>query len=165
MATVGLLAIMLIMMLMRVAMPIGAVHTGQATAQVALSFRERMLLQRTNIYAIGAVLLLFATTGQIATLVEIGTLIAVFGLLSLPVRYTFTTDGVGLNNVVFRPWNEFQSAQQTSRGLRLIPREGAGAFTIYVLGAHRDAASRAIPQSLTIPPATLHPAVAKGRRG
>lgn len=164
MAILGLLATMLIVMLMRIAMPFGAVRTGRPTAQVTLSFRERMLLQRTNVYAIGTVLLLLAATGQSSPVIELLTLFAVFALLSLRVRYTLTTDGIGLNNVVFRPWAEFQSVEETRRGLRLVPRDGAGAFTLHVLGVHRAAALQALHLPLSRPAPPPRAVRVKGQR-
>jgi hypothetical protein len=55
-----LLASMLIIMLMSIMLPFGAKITGKKVGAIRLNFRERLLLQRINIYAIGFVLLLSA---------------------------------------------------------------------------------------------------------
>ena len=56
----------------------------------SLSMGERVRLQRTNVYAIGVVLLLGAATGEMPPIVELFVIVGVAVVLSIPVRYMHT---------------------------------------------------------------------------
>ena len=133
-----LLAGMLIIMLMGIMLPFGAKITGKKVSEIRLSFRERLLLQRINIYSIGGVLLLTAVTGLLPAFWELLVILAAMMLLFMRVRYLITNDGVALNNVVFRPWTEFTGFEVNSRGIILLPKAGLRQFKIRVLGKNRD---------------------------
>src|SRR6266545_6300931 len=119
-----LFVLMLFVMLMRVYMPKGTKVQGKVTHVFRLSLIERFLLQRVNLYAIGSVLFLMTVTGSISTAVEILVLLAAQILMALPVRFVLTSEGVALNNVVFRPWSDFASFSVASRRISLVGREG-----------------------------------------
>lgn len=135
-----LLAMMLIIMLMRIMLPIGTKMAGRRIKEIRLSFKERVLLQRINIYAIGAVLVLTAATGVLPQVWEIVIIFAVLVLLLMRVHYLVTTDGIALNNVVYRSWKDFTGFEVTRRGIRLIPRQGLRPFNVRVLGKHQQEA-------------------------
>jgi hypothetical protein len=144
MAVLALLAAMLIIMVMRVGLPIGAKTEGRVVRQIALSFRERVLMQRTNVYAIGFVLLLTAATGMLPTAIELLVILGVFALLMIPVRLKVTTSGIAVNNVVYRPLSEFSGVQPSRRGLRFVAQPGVRNLDVPLLGAHREEALRVI---------------------
>jgi ammonium transporter, Amt family len=132
-----LLFCMLIIMLMGIMLPIGAKIVGEPVREIRLSFRERLLLHRVNVYAIGIVLLLTAATGIVPFFWELLVAIVVMMLLLLRARYLITNSGVAMNNVVFRPWSEFTGFVIDRRGVRLLPRAGLRPFTIKVIGQHK----------------------------
>ncbi len=132
-----LLAVMLIITLMRVAVPIGQTIEGKAIRHVDLSYRERLLLHRTNIYAIGVVLLLTALGGALPLIVELVVVLATLLIVLMPARYILTSEGVALNNVVFRRWAEFDGAEIRRGRLRLQGRAGAAPLTLSVLAVQR----------------------------
>lgn len=149
MATLILFGAMLIVMLLRVALPFGADVAGKPQADVTLTYREKLLLHRINIYAIGAVMLLSAIggllTGLFAPLLVLGT----FVILTLPHRYRFTTTGVAFNNVVFRRWDEFESFEAREREIRLLPKAGVRSFSVRVLRANQQPALAIIRRHLS----------------
>jgi hypothetical protein len=151
-----LLMVMLIIMLMRIILPLGAKVAGKTVKEVRLSFRERVLLQRTNIYAIGTVLLLTTVTGNLSRGWELLVVIVAVMLLMLPVRYFFTTEGIALNNVVYRSWSDFIGYEVRRRGIRLLPQPGFRPFDIDVIGTRRE-------QAITLVRARLHE-IPDGRR-
>ncbi|MHB8647511.1 MAG: hypothetical protein ACYDAR_17145 [Thermomicrobiales bacterium] len=114
-----LCGMMLILTLMRVAVPIGQAVTGNVLGLIPLRFRERMRLQRTNIYLIGVLLLLGTVGGWLRAPINLIVVLATFVIVSIPVRYTITTDGIARNRVVFRRWEEF-SAIANQRGRMLL---------------------------------------------
>jgi len=102
-----LCGMMLIITLMRIAVPIGQPVAGDTLGVVPLRFRERIRLQRTNVYLIGAVLLLGTLGGWMRAPINLIVVLATFVIVSIPVEYTITTEGVARNRVVFRRWDEF----------------------------------------------------------
>jgi hypothetical protein len=159
MAIVLLFALMLGMMLMRVMLPIGAKVEGREVRQIVLTFRERVLMQRKNVYAIGAVLLLTAAGGLMSPVGELFVILATFGILTIPVRLRVMTSGLAVNNVVYRPMADFDAVEQTTRGLRFVAVSGMRNLDIPLLGAHREEALRVIhlpraPRAASTPRAT-----------
>lgn len=141
MLPVLLLACMLIIMLMRIAVPISAKTEGKPVKEIGLSFRERILLQRINIYAIGAVLLLTTVTGILPSFWEIIVVCAAIMLLLMRVRYIISNKGVAMNNVVYRPWSDFKGFEVGRRYIRLVPRDGLRPFDLRVLDKHQEEAT------------------------
>ncbi|MCL4395056.1 MAG: hypothetical protein M1482_09695 [Chloroflexi bacterium] len=132
MLTTILLGTMLVVMLMRVAAPLGQKTEGHVLDQVWLSFRERLLLQRTNIYAIGVVLVLGAVGGWVSTTFELLEILLAFAILMIPTRYVLTSEGIALNNTLFRRWDDFADYKLKGIRVHLVPRGRARAFTLFV---------------------------------
>lgn len=114
-----LCGMMLILTLMRVAVPVGQPVTGDVIGAMPLRFRERIRLQRTNVYLIGVVLLLGTLGGWLRAPINLIVVMATFVIVSIPIQYTFTTEGIARNRVVFRHWGEF-SAIADERGRILL---------------------------------------------
>ena len=149
MAIVLLLAVMLVIAAMRVFLPVGARVPGRPLGDVSLSWRERLLLQRTNMYLFGAVVLLGAASGALTGPLELVALLAAFAILTIPVRYRFTSEGIARNNVVFRAWSDFAGYREERSALVLEAVAGQRDFRLHVTGAHREAARRAVARLLS----------------
>ncbi len=134
---IALLFCMLRIMLMGIMLPIGAKITGKSIKEIRLNFRERLLKQRMNVYAIGAVLLLTAVTQVVAMFWELLVVLVVMMLLMMRARYLITTEGIAMNNVVFRPWKDFTGFEINSRGVKLLPKAGMRPFNIRLIGEHK----------------------------
>ena len=132
-----LFATMLLFMLMRVYTPLGTKISGKVDKVINLSLPERSLLQRINVYSIGFVLLLMSITGVMETGVEVGVVFIALLLLLLPLRCILTTQGVALNNVVFRPWSDFTTFRLESRRVVLIGKEGNRPLNLPILATHQ----------------------------
>lgn len=148
MAVLMLFGLMLIVMLMRVTLPFGAKAEGKVITQASLSLRERLLYQRVNIYAIGLVLALAAATGAVSGPIEMVVILAAFSILMLPVRYTLTSRGIAINNVVFRPWTDFHDINEQPRKLRLLANEGMRDFDMHLLAGHQKEMLGALRQQI-----------------
>jgi hypothetical protein len=159
MIPVLLLSLMLIIMLMRIVLPIGAKIAGKTSRELRLSFQERVLLQRINIYAIGMVLLLTIIGGGLSRGWELLVLCAVVLLLLMRVRYIFTNEGIALNNVVYRSWGDFSGYEIRRRGIRLLPQPGLRPFDLNVTGKHREQALALVRAHLHEAPAVPHPTI------
>jgi Amt family ammonium transporter len=128
----------LMLMLVRIGLPLGIRSEGTTVATVTLTYREKLLLHRTNIYAFGALLLLGAIGKWFTTPVEVVLMLVALGIINLPVRYYFTTQGIACNNVLFRKWKEFEYARYHRTKLTLMPRKGFGSLPLYVLASRQD---------------------------
>jgi len=133
-----LFASMLLFMFMRVYTPVGAKAGGRVDKVISLSLAERSLLQRVNVYSIGFVLLLMSVTGVVATGVEIAVIFIASMILLLPIRCLFTSQGVALNNVVFRRWSDFTMFRVESRRVVLVGKEGMRPLNLPILAAHQS---------------------------
>src|SRR5438874_4554838 len=128
----------LMLMLVRIGLPFGIKSEGVTIATVTLTYREKLLLHRTNIYALGVLLLLGAIGKWFSTPVEVVLMLLALGIINLPVRYYFTTQGIACNNVFFRKWKEFEYARYHRAKLTLMPRKGFGSLPLFVLASRQD---------------------------
>src|SRR2546421_1767315 len=127
-----------ILMLVRIGVPFGIKSEGRVVATVTLTYREKLLLHRTNLYALGALLVLRAIGQWFPTTVELRIILAALALVNLPVRYQFTTLGIACNNVLFRKWKEFEYARYRGAKLTLVPRNGFASLPLFVLASRQD---------------------------
>ncbi len=143
-----LLVPMFIIAFMRVNMPFGAKVEGKLLGQITLGLRERMLLQRTNLYLIGGMILILVVAGVLGGPLELIAFVAVLGLLLVPAKYTITSEGIGLNTVVFRSWTDFSGYREERGSIVLEGAEGQRNFRLHVTGANRGAAMKALSRLL-----------------
>lgn len=151
MALLGIFGMMLVLMLMRVALPIGPKVTGKPVVNIKLDFRERLLLHRMNIYSIGILLLVATVSGVLPRFWELFVLVPAVAILFIPVRYRLTTDGIACNNVVFRAWSDFTGVEVGHRWVRLVAKEGMRPFDVRVLGSRQERTTSALRKF--VPPA------------
>ena len=124
---------MLTLMLLRVHLPVGGKRaSGRTLKTINLSFSERLFMQRINMYAIGAFLLLTAVTGQLPSIYGFAIIAISQGILLIPIHCALTTEGVAISNVVFRPWDEFTGYSVERRRIRLMGREGVRGMALPV---------------------------------
>jgi hypothetical protein len=137
MPTVLLFVFMILFMLMRVYVPIGAKVTGKVQKTVFLTFQERSLMQRTNVYSIGGVMLLMVAAGVLPSAAVVLILLIITAVLAMPVRLMLTTEGAGINRVVFRPWSEFTSFTIEPRRIVLNGVAGTRPLNLPVLARNQ----------------------------
>jgi hypothetical protein len=141
MPVVILFAGMLGLMFMRVHLPFaGSKARGRVLKTVDLSFPERVIMQRVNIYAIAGVLLMTTITGLLNTEIEFIVVAVSMIILAFPVRAIITSEGIGINNVVFRPWSDFTGFSVERRRIQLVGTEGTRPLNIPLLGGNQKAA-------------------------
>ena len=148
MAAVMLVVAMLIVAVIRVHAPFGQKAEGTPIGRITLSMRERMLVQRTNMYLLGIVILLTAVGGFLGGPLELVAIVAALAVISIPVRYTLTSRGIAMNNVVFRSWTDFTGYREERSGLVLLGVTGQRNFRVHVLGANRVIAVKALTRLL-----------------
>jgi len=147
-AVLMLLVAMLIIAVIRVHAPFGQHVEGKPFGRITLSMRERMLLQRTNLYLIGIVILLSAVGGLLAGPLELVAILATLAVLTIPARYTLTSQGIALNNVVFRSWTEFTGYREERGGVVFEGAPGHRNFRLHVIGENRATARQVLSRVL-----------------
>lgn len=137
MAVIVLFTLMLIVTLMRVYLPRGIEVPGKTLVSYKLSFVEKMVLHRVNLYAIGAFLALLTLTGNIGNGLQLLIVLATQAILLVPVRVSVTTDGVAINRALFRPWSDFAGFSTQPRYIKFAGREGMRGCSLPVLNEHQ----------------------------
>ena len=61
-------------------------------------------------------------------------------IVQVPVRYKFTTQGVALGRVLFRPWSEFAGYRSSEKGLAIVGKGTNGSFWVRATGDRQQAA-------------------------
>ena len=135
-----LVTLSLLTLVVRVAAPLGRPSEGRVQHVVTLNLRERLLYHRTGLYAFGVILLLVALARLLSPQLQIIAVLACYAVVMIPIRYRFTTDGVGVNTVVFRRWSEFESVEQATRSITLRGAPGNGRLVLRLLSAHQEQA-------------------------
>jgi hypothetical protein len=133
----ALILISLGFMLFRVVSPRGEHTQGKHLQTFTLTYRERLALQRLNLCALGIILFAGSVGHWIHLPFEILAIVAAYGILMVPVRYQLTTQGVAINRVVFRPWQEFAESKVTDKNIVLVGKPGNGHFTIWIGARHQ----------------------------
>ncbi len=128
-----LVGCLFILMFLRIGLPFGVRTEGNVSVKVALTFRERLLLHRTNMYALGAILVLSAIGQWFPTTIEIVLILVALSIINLPISYLFSSQGIACNNVLFRSWKEFAYVSVRGAQLTLVPRKGFAPLRLVVL--------------------------------
>jgi hypothetical protein len=148
MALFLLLAGMLGLMGMRVYLPFGSQTRGKVVKTVRLNLLERTLLQRVNVYALGLVLLMLTVSGALPGGWQAPIVVLAFAVLALPVRIYVSNSGIGLNNVVYRPWTDFEGYRVEKRRVVLAGRRGLRDLALPVIGPHQSELTPALRRYL-----------------
>ena len=121
---------------------------GTPVGEVSLTFFERLRYHRGAIYSIGGLVLLGSLTGMLSWPLELAIIAATAALISRPVRYKFTTQGMALGRVLFRPWSEFAGYRASKKGVVLIGKTGNGGFLFRTAGKRGDEITKLVARRL-----------------
>src|SRR5579885_2922685 len=121
-----------VLMFIRTGLPFGIQAEGRTVARVALTFRERLVLHRMNMYALGALLILSAIGKWFSFPVELALILVALAVVNLPITYRFSSEGIACNNVLFRRWKEFEYVGVHGAHLTLMPRQGYAPLRLVV---------------------------------
>jgi hypothetical protein len=127
-----LIGVMLITMLTRVFLPIGQTTEGTTISKIKLPFQYRLLYHRTSVYMIGTVMVLGGVGQWMSFALQVVMVMGAFAIISIPVKYHFTTEGVALNNVVFRRWDEFETYELTGNKMKLVAKDKGAKFNMVI---------------------------------
>jgi len=125
-----------------------AATEGSPLGEVSLTFRERLQYHRGTVYAVAGLLVLGAVSGLVHTGIELLLAAATLAVVQVPVRYRFTSKGVALGRVLFRPWDEFQGYQVSKKGVVLVGKTGNGGFRFRTAGPRQDSVMSVVSRRL-----------------
>ena len=105
---------------------------GKKLKTLPMGFTSRFQMQRSSLLALLMGMVFGLSTGwlSLATAGLVST-IAVITIL-LPMHYTFTTQGVGLGDGMFYPWNDFSGFVAKEKSLELTRPSIFGQLTLFV---------------------------------
>jgi hypothetical protein len=147
-AVIVLFALMFMIMLSRVYLPKAISLTGKKLFEVRLTYVERLILHRINLYAIGAVLVLLTVTGTITNGLQLVVILATQAILLVPTRVAVLSDGIALNRALFRPWSDFSGYTTDARRITLAGKPGVRALHLPVLAEHQQELASAVGRHL-----------------
>ncbi|HNB51656.1 MAG TPA: hypothetical protein PK530_06920 [Anaerolineales bacterium] len=127
-----LIALLLMTMFAKVR-PWAKVQTpGKVLKTIPMGWRARVQVHRSTLMALGFVILFGTGTGWLAT--PLAFMIGAFSLamLFIPMRYTFTSQGVAIGEAMFRGWDEFTGIRTLSNRVELQHPQWLGRLSLFV---------------------------------
>jgi hypothetical protein len=143
MAALFLLVVSLGLVALRFHMPWVRPARGDAIRKISVPLRAKVRLQRPNVYAIAALMLLGGIGGWVPAVAQIAVVLAVVGILLLPLDYTVTDQEIALGRTPARVWTDFARVEQRPGRLFLQPIEGAAHFEVWLPSNADDTAIEA----------------------
>ena len=128
-----LLIILLLMSMMAKARPrVKDALPGKKLKSLPMGFVSRFQMQRSSLLALLMGIVFGISTGWLsfATAALIGAIAVITTLL--PMYYTFTTQGIGLGDGMFYPWNDFSGFVAKEKSLDLTHPSIFGRLTLFV---------------------------------
>ena len=138
MLTFLLLALLLMGMLSKARPWTKTIPPGKPWQTISVGFLPRILEYRSSLLALFSGCLLAILAGWLP--INLAAIVAAFALLILfvPMRYTFTTQGVAVGDAVFRPWSDFSGLTVGKSSLKLATSTNSGRVTLFIKPAEMD---------------------------
>jgi len=124
--------------LWRAWLPVGVAVPGRLLLEVPMGWRERWRWHRRSFYALAALMLLGAIGGWLPPVLQGAMALFAAAIFWIPIRYRLTTEGVAVNNVLFRRWEEFEGYRMEPWGIRLVGRGIGGSLRLYLPSPLRE---------------------------
>lgn len=127
---------MLLMMLLAQARPwFRAKVQGKVLQVSTINLWQRVQMHRSTLLALAMGLFLGRTSGLLPDSAVALAVFFIFGILCLPMQYTFTTQGVAVGTAIFRPWSEFSGIVIKKQQIVLEHTSFSGRLTLFVKSA------------------------------
>src|SRR5689334_21943074 len=134
-----LLMVFLLMSMMAKARPLMKLNMPGKTFQILpLGLMPKLQIYRSSLLALLTGCIFGVAAGWLP--LNIAEMIGAFALviLIMPMKYTLTTRGIGVGNIVFRPWSEFTGFSAKKSSLELANPDSFGRVTLAVKPAEMD---------------------------
>lgn len=124
--------ILLLMSMLAKARPYSKANLpGKPIKTLQMNLVSRLWVYRSSLAALAFGLVFGCLTGWLST--NIAGMVGVFALVIvlLPMRLTFTTQGVGIGDGMFRPWSEFRGVKTNKASVQLEQASRFGRVTFF----------------------------------
>jgi hypothetical protein len=132
MAAFFLLAVSLALVALRFHMPWVRSPQGELIRKFSVPLRAKVRLQRPNVYAIAGLMLLGGIGGWVPALAQVAIVLAVVGILLLPLDYTITDREIALGRTPARAWTDFTAVDSRPGRVQLQPVAGAARYDVWL---------------------------------
>ena len=127
-----LIAVLLMSMLTQARPWIKAKVPGKVLQIKSLGIWQRMQFYRSSLLALAMGLFMGKAAGWIPDMLVFFAACFALAIVCFPMKYTFTTQGVGVGAAIFRPWSEFNGISLKSRSIILENDSTFGRLTLFV---------------------------------
>ena len=110
---------------------------GKVLKTVSLNFWQRLQYYRFILLALVIGILFGLAAGWMPALMAVFAAGFALSILFFPMQYTFTTQGVGVGQGIFRAWNEFTGITRKN-GRLVLQASTFGALTLYAKPVELD---------------------------
>ena len=148
-----LLLVFLLMSMMAKARPLMKLNMPGKTVQtLPVGFLSKLQIHRSSLLALLTGCVFGVAAGWLP--LNIAEMIGAFALaiLIMPMRYTLTTKGIGVGNVIFRPWSEFSGFSARKSSLQLSNPDAFGHLTLSVKPAEMESVSKFVERNIKVLP-------------
>jgi hypothetical protein len=131
---VGLILIVVLLMVMLAqARPWRPVKISGKVLQVApMKLIQRLKFYRSILLALAMGLFLGRASGLLSDTLVAMSACFTLAIVCLPLKYTFTTQGVAVGSAIFRPWSEFTGIHLKAEQIVLDHPSLSGRLTLFV---------------------------------
>jgi hypothetical protein len=131
-----LVIISLILLAVRVWQPWAPVPDGALLARWRVPLRARVSIQRSQVYAVAAILILGVLGGWLPGVLQLLVVVAALAILFWPrLTYTVTDKGFALGRTRLRRWSEFSGCTPQSGRIALSDATSGHAVSIWLADA------------------------------
>ncbi len=130
--SLSLIALLLMLMMAQARPWFRAKVQGKVLQVCTIGLWQRIQLYRSILLALAMGLFLGRASGLFPDSLVAMAACFVVAVIVLPMRYTFTTQGVAVGAAVFRPWSEFTGISLKKAQIVLEHASFSGRLTLYV---------------------------------
>ena len=133
-----MIALLLMSMLAKARPKIKDPMPGKALKNLNMGFSSRFQLHRSSLLALLTGIVFGVFTGWLP--LSTAAIVGVFAIIAilLPMRYTFTTKGIGVGDGIFYPWNDFSGFAVKGSSLKLDHPSLFGRLTLFIKPAEMN---------------------------
>jgi hypothetical protein len=127
-----LVLVSLVLLILRGYQPWVKPIDGALVRRWRVPLAAKVRLQRANVYAIAALLILGGLGGWLPGGAQLLVVLSVVAVLLAPLQYTLTETGIALGRTSPRPWRDFTGCDRRGDRVVLDPAEGVAGMTIWL---------------------------------
>jgi hypothetical protein len=105
---------------------------GRVIQTVPMNIWQRINIHRSSLLALATAVVFGKAAGWLPDMLAVMITGFTLMLLLIPMKYTFTTQGVAIGDAIFRPWSEFTGMKVQSRQVVLENPSAFGRLTLFV---------------------------------